>query len=414
MLMQNELHHKSNCDFKVDFLVDETLREGVERSAFAIDEGSRYKLLKKMVDAGLREFVLGISPEIPSLLKKCEEAKFNGELPNDCKFIYIALLNSWETTYDYVKTMPIEFIEDCIISFGMIDLKSDQKLFETVVNLFRSIGVKSFKASILINFKSGIDGQNYEKISAQIERCIQNGVHTIRINDSVGTLFPETTFALCKRLVSDFPGINFCLHAHDDRGLALANAFASIYAGFNMLEGSLSGLGNRAGLPSMELIDKLSKEKSITFGNSVIDSPKIVKAAQFADEIFMNIPNVYRPVSGLFVNRVNFGVLNIPDYLNADGDRDYVINIAALHPKTIKDALKAIQFEESKIHDEKFIADMIYAITNKLQQSYISKMPEYLALIEKMKNLYTGASLGLDEVRDIAFSISNVDERSYI
>lgn len=414
MATQEEEHKKSYCNFKIDYLVDETLREGVERSPFAIDENSRYELLKKMVDAGLREFVLGISPEIPTILKKCEEAKFNGELPKDCKFIYIALLNSWGTTYDYVKTLPMEFVEDCTISFGMIELKSEQQLFETVVNSFRDIGVKSFKASILINFKSGVEGQNYEKISEQVARCIQNGIRTIRINDSVGTLFPESTSVLCERLVSDFPGVNFCLHAHDDRGLALANAFASVYAGFNMIEGSLAGLGNRAGLPSMELIDKLAKEKSITFGNAVIDSAKVVKAAQLADEIFMNIPNVYRPVSGLFVNRVNFGVLNIPDYLNAEGDRDYVMNIAALHPNTIKDALKAIKFEESKIQDENFISAMTHIIADTLQRAYTTQMPEYLTLIEQMKRLYGGAWLGLDEIRDIAFSISGTDEQSYI
>ena len=403
MLLTPEI--KPYMNFTIDFLVDETLREGAERSAFAVTEESRFRLLKKMIDAGLREFVLGISPETPELLKMSLQAKHAGVFPIDCKFIWIALLNSWETTYDYIKTFPEAFLKDFTISFGMIELKSDQCLFEMAIEKFRRIGIKYFKASILVNFKSGIEA-NYEKIDTQMRRCLDNGLDVIRINDSVGALFPESTDALCRRLVSDYPKINFCLHAHDDRGLAVANSLASVYAGFNMIEGSLAGLGNRAGLPSVELLAKIAQDKEITFGNVTLAVDRLIEVSRLADEIFMNIPNTYRPVSGLFVDRVNFGVLNIPDYLEAYGERQYVMNIAAIHPKTVQDALRAICFDADKINDKRFIAEMMEVLRSSMQKTYENETPTYQALMGQIKTFYSHAWLSLDDIRSIAMSLA--------
>ncbi len=109
----------------------------------------------------------------------------------------------------------------------MIELKSDQCLFEMVIEKFRRIGIKYFKASILVNFKSGIEA-NYEKIDTQMRRCLDNGLDVIRINDSVGALFPESTDALCRRLVSDYPKINFCLHAHGSSSFQVGSLRSSL------------------------------------------------------------------------------------------------------------------------------------------------------------------------------------------
>lgn len=392
---------------RIDILVDETLREGVERSAFAVDDDNRYALLEKMVDAGLREFVLGISPERPRLLQKCLESKANGHLPTDARFVFIALLNSWETTYDYLALLPREHLQDFILSFGMIDLRSQEQLLEKVVESFRSMGINSFKASILVNFRPGLSDEIYERIVGQVRRCLDNGISTIRINDSIGALYPETTTVLCKQLVTDFPGINFCLHAHDDRGLALANALASVSAGFNMIEGTLAGLGNRAGMPSMELIAKIAEERNIQFGNCVLNTSKLIESSRFADEMFMNMPNVYRPVSGWFVNNVNFGPLNIPDYLNVKGERKYVLNIAALHPKTIREALKATQFDGRLTHDDKFISDLMDLLEVRLIQTYREKQPEYKTLLHQFKTLYDACWLELADIHEAASALAS-------
>ena len=104
-----------------------------------------------------------------------------------------------------------------------------------MVEQFVALGAEHLKVSILNNFSREVDAEQYDGICAQIERAARLGVGVIRINDSVGKLYPETTAVLCRQLVSDFPDITFALHCHNDRGLALENQLTSIYHGFQIV-----------------------------------------------------------------------------------------------------------------------------------------------------------------------------------
>lgn len=80
-------------------------------------------------------------------------------------------------------------------------------------------------------------------------------------------------------LVYDYPNLNFCLHAHNDRGLGLQNALISIYNGFNMIEGAVAGYGNRSGLPAIETLVRIFSEKNITIKNTNLDLEKLKESS---------------------------------------------------------------------------------------------------------------------------------------
>jgi 2-isopropylmalate synthase len=71
-----------------------------------------------------------------------------------------------------------------------------------------------------------------------------------------------------------------------------------------------------------------------------IDPQVIADNARLAEHVFMAIPDPYRPVSGRLVHRTHFGVLNIPDFLAADGERDYYLNLPNVHAATVVKALE--------------------------------------------------------------------------
>ena len=226
-----------------------------------------------------------------------------------------------------------------MFSFGMITYKQSDKTLERAISAFQSIGATHFKASVLNNFRQGITEKTYLEICRQINWVIKLGVNTIRINDSVGSLQPHITKWLCSALVEQFPNITFCLHTHNDNGLAVANAMCSIQAGFQMIEGSLAGFGNRSGIAPLEQIVKLCKTNNIQVSKHDINLAKLINAAQETEKIFLQLPNVFRPVSGIFETNSNFGVLNIPDFLTTDDKKNYFVNYAGLHPQTIRQAL---------------------------------------------------------------------------
>ena len=55
--------------FTVPALVDETLREGLERSLLTVDIEALHRLFGTLVTAGLRECVIGCGPEDPALYR---------------------------------------------------------------------------------------------------------------------------------------------------------------------------------------------------------------------------------------------------------------------------------------------------------------------------------------------------------
>lgn len=329
-------------NFKVPYLIDETLREGVERCPFPISNEDKLLLLKKMSKVGLREFIVGCGPETPDVWEGLFSMKENNEIAEDVEATFIVLLNCWETAFKHFSSTKYDkkHIEETVFSFGMITYKESEGIFEKAINSFKSLGAKKFKASVLNNFRGEFNNKKYNEICRQIDIAINLGVGVIRINDSVGLLQPHVTHQLCSKLVSDYPKIIFCLHAHNDTGLAVANAIASIQAGFQMLEGSLSGFGNRSGIAPIEQVVNICKNNKISIGSNDINIKELSSIARYSEKIFMQIPNVFRPVGGILETDSNFGVLNIPDFLEIKKKKSYFVNYPGLHSVTIEMALK--------------------------------------------------------------------------
>lgn len=399
-------------DFTVPYLVDETLREGVERSLFTVAVEPLYHLLCVQVAAGLREFVIGCGPENPALYRVVCTNKDKGQLPAEVRPVFLVLLNCWDATYAHFSHMPRQWVAETVFSFGMITHRQKEQLFARVVERFVALGAQHLKASVLHNFVHGGDARQYDAICAQIAWAQRLGVRIIRINDSIGQLYPESTAALCQRLVRDFPDITFCLHCHNDRGLALANQLTSLYCGFQMAEGALCGFGNRAGITPLEQLVAICLDKHIQLGDVPLDLPKLCQAAQLAEGTFMQFPHVYRPVSGLFVQKANFGVLNIPDFLEAGGARDYFVNVANLHPTTISRALEAHGFEQAKVSDPAFIATVQAAVGDALARRHRGCPEQYSVQMQSLLGWYAQAQLSVPDIVQIARSVARDGARA--
>jgi 2-isopropylmalate synthase len=169
-----------------------------------------------------------------------------------------------------------------------------------------------------------------------------------------------------------------------------------------MVEGSLCGYGNRSGITPIELLVATCLDKHITLGSVPLDLDLLCKAAQAAEVTFLQIPSAFRPVSGQFVKKANFGVLNIPDFLNADGERDYFLNVVNLHPATIRRALNGADFRPEHCKNERFIADVSERLRSTIESRYEQQVSEYEALIAQLLNFYRSAQLTKTDIVRVA------------
>ena len=87
----------------------------------------------------------------------------------------------------------------------------------------------------------------------QVVRVIaDSGAFRVRVADTVGILNPFTTAALVSRVKRIAPRLDVSFHAHNDLGMAVANAVAAAQAGANTLDCTVNGLGERAGNCALE------------------------------------------------------------------------------------------------------------------------------------------------------------------
>ncbi|GAA0362096.1 2-isopropylmalate synthase [Bacillus horti] len=90
-----------------------------------------------------------------------------------------------------------------------------------------------------------------------ITAVIDAGATVVNIPDTVGYLMPEEYGAIFKYLKDEVPNIDKALlsaHCHDDLGFAVANSLAAIQNGATQVEGTINGIGERAGNAALEEI----------------------------------------------------------------------------------------------------------------------------------------------------------------
>ncbi|MGP6138863.1 2-isopropylmalate synthase [Jeotgalibaca sp. A127] len=88
-----------------------------------------------------------------------------------------------------------------------------------------------------------------------INVAIENGATIINVPDTVGYTNPTefgNLFKFLKENVSRFDDVIFSSHCHDDLGMATANALAAIENGALRIEGTINGIGERAGNTALE------------------------------------------------------------------------------------------------------------------------------------------------------------------
>lgn len=88
-----------------------------------------------------------------------------------------------------------------------------------------------------------------------IDVAIENGATVINVPDTVGYTNPTEFGNLFKHLrqnVARFDDVIFSSHCHDDLGMATANALAAVENGARRVEGTINGIGERAGNTALE------------------------------------------------------------------------------------------------------------------------------------------------------------------
>src|SRR5919108_6280127 len=88
-----------------------------------------------------------------------------------------------------------------------------------------------------------------------VRAAIEAGATTINVPDTVGYTLPHEFEEVLSYLYERVPALNdviLSVHCHNDLGLAVANSLAAVRVGARQVEGTINGIGERAGNASIE------------------------------------------------------------------------------------------------------------------------------------------------------------------
>jgi 2-isopropylmalate synthase len=113
--------------------------------------------------------------------------------------------------------------------------------------------------------------------------AIECGATTLNIPDTVGYTTPEEWGRLIEGIIQNTKGIEravVSLHCHNDLGMATANTLAGLLAGARQVEGTINGIGERAGNASIEEVVMALHTRRNLFGlKTGIDTTQIARVS---------------------------------------------------------------------------------------------------------------------------------------
>lgn len=135
-----------------------------------------------------------------------------------------------------------------------------------------------------------------------ISTVIEAGATIINLPDTVGYCVPAeyaALFEMVRERVPQAKGVTLSSHCHNDLGLAVANTLAAVGAGAQQVEGTINGIGERAGNAALEEVAAamhVRKDKFPVSHSLVLE--KLYPASQLLAEIIGFGPQPNKAVVG--------------------------------------------------------------------------------------------------------------------
>lgn len=200
-----------------------------------------------------------------------------------------------------------------------------------------------------------------------LEAVIGAGATVVNIPDTTGYTVPEQYGELIHAICLNVPNITraiISVHCHDDLGLAVANSLAGIRNGARQVEGTINGIGERAGNAALEEVVMGIRTRADYYGLSTgVEARELFRTSRMvADMLGMPVPankaiigtNAFAHSSGIHVDgflkeRQTYEIMR-PEDVGLTGSR--VVLTARTGRAGLRARLQKLGYELSKLEIE--------------------------------------------------------------
>lgn len=236
-------------------IVDLTLREGrqVAATALTLDEVLEYA--RRARAAGFRTLEMHHSE--PEEIRRVKELDLDIAVqslvhptaslnPETCR---AEIDESLEVGADIIclSAMVSDYNFSLLAELGGMDFTREAAV-DSICESVEYGKAQSATISVLLADYTRLDVASLRGFSAQM---VSAGADIIRLDDICAPCSPPVYRYLASEVRSAIGEARLAIHSHNDFDLAVASQLASMEGGADILEGSVNGMGERAGIPSL-------------------------------------------------------------------------------------------------------------------------------------------------------------------
>lgn len=230
-----------------NYIVDTTLRDGEQAPGVIMNSYQKMEIARLLDDLGVDEVEVG-TPAMgdfeQKIIKQIATAGFSFKTISWCRAIKKDIKKAALCKTDAVSiSFPVSDIQLKAINKDRIWVAKEMpKLVEYAREYFDRVYVGLQDASRC----------EMPVLKGFVELARLSKADRIRIADTVGLYSPVEVSNVFANLSKSFPDVDFELHAHNDLGMASANAFMALQYGATGISATVNGLGERAGNAALE------------------------------------------------------------------------------------------------------------------------------------------------------------------
>jgi isopropylmalate/homocitrate/citramalate synthase len=226
-------------------LYDTTLRDGEQTVGVVLDAGQKLELARLLDGLGIERIEAGfprVSDEDARAIRLIADAGLDAEV--------------WG--FSRAVQADVEALVELGLRHSVIESPvSDLKLHaygvarDEMLGRIRDAVSTATRNGIHVAY-FGVDGTraDLEFLRSAYEAAREAGAQEAVVVDTIGVATPEAAAFLVAQ-VSEWVDVPIHWHGHDDFGLATAAAVAAVQAGASWVQGTLNGMGERAGNASL-------------------------------------------------------------------------------------------------------------------------------------------------------------------
>lgn len=271
------------------YVFDTTLRDGEQSPGVNLNTKEKVEIALQLEKLGVDRIEAGFPAASPGDL-----ASVNAVARAVKNATIIGLSRSREQDIDAVREALIGAQDPCIHLFlatSPIHRKHKLRMEKEQVLETAERAIRYAKQYFdKIEFSPEDAGRTELDFLCQVtDMAIKAGATVVNIPDTVGYLNPAEFGNIFKTLKENVPNIEtiqLSAHCHDDLGMATANALAAIMNGADQVEGTINGIGERAGNTALEEIAMALATRPDYFGaQTTLNLKEIAKTSRLVSKL---------------------------------------------------------------------------------------------------------------------------------